>query len=304
MSKTTSAKVNLAISAIIFGTLGLFSKNISMPATVITMIRGLVAAPFLLLVLRIQGKRLSWDCLKKNLIPLFLSGISLAIAMITLFESYKYLTVAAASIFYAMAPVIFVAVAPFLFRESMNLKKILCIITAVVGVYLVSNLLETGLPTSLEEAKGILLGIACAISYALVTIINKKICGVPAFDKTIVQLAIFGIVLLPVNIFTGSFSQVELSSVTIINTVIVCIVHTGIAFLCYFGPLEYLPANTSAIIFYLEPVTAVLMSAFVLHEPLNAMNILGVVLVLGAAVCNEINLKKPTKPIKPTSQKN
>ena len=67
MSKTSSAKVNLAISAIIFGTLGLFSKNISMPATVITMIRGLVAAPFLLLVLLAARKKMDGAAIRKNL---------------------------------------------------------------------------------------------------------------------------------------------------------------------------------------------------------------------------------------------
>ena len=304
MSRSTSAKFSLILGAVIFGTLGGFSRFVTLPTTVTTMIRGIVAASFLLLVLRLRGKKPDTAAIKKNFVLLAAGGLLLATAMITLFEAFKCMSVAAATMFYNLAPVIYVGLSPVLFGEKLTGKKIVCIIIAFLGVILVSNLIETGLPTSLEEAKGILLGIACAISYALVTIINKKICGVPAFDKTIVQLAIFGIVLLPVNIFTGSFSQVELSSVTIINTVIVCIVHTGIAFLCYFGPLEYLPANTSAIIFYLEPVTAVLMSAFVLHEPLNAMNILGVVLVLGAAVCNEINLKKPTKPIKATSQKN
>ena len=39
---------------------------------------------------------------------------------------------------------------------------------------------------------------------------------------------------------------------------------------------------------YLDPVTAVLLSALVLHEPLSGFEILGAVCILGAAVVSEL----------------
>ncbi len=290
MSISTSAKLRLALASFIFGTLGGFSRFITMPSMVTTMCRGLVAAPFLLLILRIQGKKLDLAAIRKHFWLLVISGLLLATSMITLFEAYKYLSVAVSTMFYDLAPIIFVAVSPIFFQEKLTGQKLFCIGMALTGVFLVSNMIETGLPKTLEEAKGALFGLACATSYAAVIVINKKTTSLAAFDKTIMQLLVLGVVLFPVCLFTGAFSQIVLSPMSIAMTLVVCIFHTGIAYLCYFGALEHLPANTAAIIAYVEPVTAVLMSAFVLHEPMNALNVVGVFLVLGAAVFNELPL--------------
>lgn len=292
MRETTSAKLSIAAAAFIFGTIGAFSRMVTMPTAVTTMCRGLIAGPLLLLVLRLQGKRLDREAIARHFWELVLSGLLLATAMITLFEAYRYLSVAVATMFYHMAPVFFVALAPLFFGERMTNRKILCIATAVFGVMLVSGILETGLPKTLQEAKGMLFGLACALSYTVVLIINKKTTDVPALDKTIVQILAFGLVLLPVNLLSGAFSQVILSPASIFATLVMAVFHTAIGYRLYFGALEQLPANTAAIFTYTEPVTAVLMSAFVLREPMTPLNALGILLVLGAAVCNELPSKK------------
>ncbi|MBQ7894981.1 MAG: DMT family transporter [Oscillospiraceae bacterium] len=292
MSKSTSAKLSLLLGVFLFGTLGGFSRFVTLPTTVTTMIRGFVAAPFLLLIVRLRGKRLDTEAIKKNLIPLVLGGLLLAAAMITLFEAYKCMSVAAATMFYNLAPIIYVALSPILFKEKLTGKKIFCILMAFMGVVLVSNLIETGLPTSLEEAKGIIFGLACAVSYSALTVINKKVKGVPAFDKTIVQIAVLGIALLPVNLISGSLKGLTFEPLSTVMLLVICIFHTGIAYLCYFGSLEHIPANTAALLTYIDPMTAVLMSAFILHEPMTLLNVLGVVMILGAALISEMPMKK------------
>ena len=161
-----------------------------------------------------------------------------------------------------------------------------------IGVVLVSNLIENGLPTILEEAKGIIFGLACAVSYSALTVINKKVKGVPAFDKTIVQIAVLGIALLPVNLISGSLKGLTFEPLSTVMLLVICIFHTGIAYLCYFGSLEHIPANTAALLTYIDPMTAVLMSAFILHEPMTLLNVLGVVMILGAALISEMPMKK------------
>ena len=290
MSKTNTAKLSLILASVIFGTLGGFTRFVTMPSTVITMVRGLVGAGFLLLIMRLQGKKPDLAAIRKQLPLLVLSGLLLSVSMITIIEAYKYLTVAVATMFYDLSPMFFLAVSPFFFQERLDLRKILCILTALLGVVLVSNLIETGLPRTMEEAKGALFGLACATSYAAVIVINKKTTAVAAFDKTVVQLLVLGLMMLPLNLFTGAFSQVTATPLSVTMLVVVSVFHTGLAYLLYFGALESLPANTAALLVYVEPVTAVLMSAFLLHEPMSVLNVLGVVLVLGAAAFNELPL--------------
>ena len=50
----------------------------------------------------------------------------------------------------------------------------------------------------------------------------------------------------------------------------------------YFGAVEKLPVQTAALFSYIDPVTAVLLSALFLHEPMTPAGIAGAVLILGA----------------------
>ena len=64
------------------------------------------------------------------------------------------------------------------------------------------------------------------------------------------------------------------------------------AYLCYFGGMGKLPAQTTAILSYIDPVLAVLLSALVLHEHIGVFGIVGAVLVLGAALVSELPEKR------------
>ena len=66
------------------------------------------------------------------------------------------------------------------------------------------------------------------------------------------------------------------------------IVHTGVTYFLYFGAIEHIHAQSVAIISYLDPVIAVLLSIFVLGEGMNVIGIIGAVLVLGAALMSEL----------------
>ncbi len=61
------------------------------------------------------------------------------------------------------------------------------------------------------------------------------------------------------------------------------IFHTGIAFWLFFSAIRELKAQTIAVFSYLDPVTAVLLSAFFLQEELGVYQILGAFIILGSA---------------------
>ena len=56
----------------------------------------------------------------------------------------------------------------------------------------------------------------------------------------------------------------------------------------YFASIEQLPARTCALLSYIDPVTAVLLSAGLLREPLTGLTVLGAVLILGSAMASEM----------------
>ena len=109
-----------------------------------------------------------------------------------------------------------------------------------------------------------------------------------AYQKTTIQLLSAGTVMVPYLLLSGGLENLEFSLRTVVLLLIVGIVHTGIAYLLYFGSIDGLRAQTVAIISYVDPVSALLFSALFLNEPLNAMGIFGAVLIIGSAIVSEL----------------
>ena len=74
---------------------------------------------------------------------------------------------------------------------------------------------------------------------------------------------------------------------------IVGFVHTGVTYCLYFSSLKELPGQQAAILSYIDPLVAVLVSALILHEtPLTPLQCVGGALLLGATLWNELSPKK------------
>lgn len=275
-------------SMVIFGTIGIFRKYIPLPSSLIAMARGFIGMFFLLFWIRLRGKQIGWASVKKNGIALVISGIMLGFNWILLFEAYQYTSVATATLCYYMAPIIVILLSPLLFGERLTKRKMICVAVAFLGMIPVSGVLETGF-SGLSEMKGILLGLGAAVLYASVVLTNKKIVGVAAFDRTLMQLGTAGLVLLPYNMVTVEWADVRFTAVSALLLVFVGILHTGIAYAMYFGSMPNLKAQTLALLSYIDPVTAILLSALVLHEPVGLMSCIGAVLVLGSTLVSELS---------------
>ena len=291
MNKTSKAKLNVLLSMTIYGTIGLFVRNIDLPSSVISMIRGLIGFPFLLAVLAVKKQKIDLISIKKNLKYLLCSGALLGFNWILLFEAYRYTTVSTATLCYYFAPIIIVALSPLVFKEKLTVKKVLCILAALVGMAFVSGVTKGAAPAS-SEIRGILLATGAAVFYAFIVIFNKKLTGISAYDRTIFQLALSAVILFPYNLITGSFAGCSLTGIAVILLLILGVVHTGFAYLLYFGSAEYLPSQTLAILSYIDPLVALLVSAFLLHESMGAAEIIGAVLIIGSAIISELSGNK------------
>ncbi len=286
LNRTNVAKWKVIAAMFIYGSIGIFVRNIPLPSAVISMFRGLIGAPFLILLLMTKKSRISWNAIRNNQARLLLLGVMLGLNWIFLFEAYRYTSVAIATLCYYLAPIFIVAISPFIFKEKMTLKKVICIVVALIGMLFVSGAVQSGI-SAVSEIKGILLGVAAAILYAAIVVNNKKLHDISAYDRTIAQLLISAVVLLPYNLLAGNLQKVAFSPVTLILLLIVGIVHTGISYFLYFGSMQELPAQTLAILSYIDPVVAIILSAFVLREPVGMSDLIGAVLILGSAVISE-----------------
>ena len=287
------AKLELIASMFIFGTIGIFVRHIPLPSSMIALVRGFVGAFFVLLFVYLKKSKLDKEAIKKNFVMLALSGAFIGINWILLFESYHYTTVATATLCYYMQPIFVILASPFLLKEKLTPKKVICVLVALIGMVFVSGVLQTGIP-ALSEAKGILYGLGAACFYATVVLMNKKITEINAYDKTIMQLGMGAIVLSPYGMLTQDFGTATLSMTPSLWALLlfVGLVHTGVAYALYFDSMKDLKAQTIAIFSYIDPIVAIILSALLLKENMGLYGVIGAVLVLGSTFISELPEKE------------
>ena len=287
MNAVIRAKRDLIFSVSVFGTIGIFVRWIGLPSSVIALVRGAVGAAFLLLLARFRHAPIDRAALRSRWQLLLLSAAMMSFNWITLFEAYRYTTVATATLCYYMAPIFVTLISPVLLKERLTARKLLCVFLALAGMVFVSGVPQSGLPGP-SEAKGILLALCSAALYAGVILINKYLAGVPAYDRTLLQLAGAAAVMIPYILLTEDLSAMSVTPLGAVLLLIVAVFHTGWCYALYFGSMTVLSAQTVALFSYIDPIVAILLSALLLREPLGWSGILGAALVLGSTLVSEL----------------
>ena len=287
MKNNNKARFAAIASMLIFGTIGVLVKNIPLPSAVIALARSAIGAIFLVLWTVVTGKKISFAAIGKNFKFLLPAGVFLGINWILLFESYRYTTVAIATVCYYLAPVFIVLASPLLLGEKLTVKKIFFSAVALFGTVLVSGAFESG---GISFA-GVAFAVGAAVLYAAIVLCNKKLDGISSNDATITQLAITAVILGVYVSVTEDFGNFSLNGTEWMLLAVAGVVHTGLAYALYFGAVQKLDAQTSAFYSYIDPVFAVILSAVVLGEPMTVLTAIGAVLVLGSTFLSEITDK-------------
>jgi len=283
-NKSTRARIGLILSMSIFGTIGIFRRYLPLPSGVIALARGVIGTVFLLLFVAITKKGISWPSIRKNLGKLLLSGALIGLNWILLFEAYRYTSVATATLCYYMAPIFVIAASPFVLRERLSGRQDACVVVALLGMVAVSGVLEGGN----VDARGILFGLGAAVLYASVVVINKTLGEIAAYDKTIVQLAAASVVILPYMLLAEEIVWSAFTPLVCLVLLLVGVLHTGVAYALYFGSMSGLSARSVALLSYLDPVVAIVLSSFLLGEWPSVITWIGACLVLGSSVVSEL----------------
>lgn len=290
MKKENSAKLLMAVAMFIFGTLAPFVRSINVSSGELALYRAVLATVLVGGFLLITKQKFSFGDVKKELLLLLLSGGAMGINWILLFEAYKYTTVSVATLSYYFAPVIVMAICPIIFKEKLTAKQIICFVMATAGLVLITGTAGGGS----QDLLGIAFGLGAAMFYATVMLLNKFIKGVTGLHRTFIQFIAAIIVLLPYVALSGGFTLGELSLTGWGALLIVGLIHTGITYCMYFSALKELPGQKVAILSYIDPLVAVLVS-LLLNETMTVPQIIGGVLILGFTLLSELPIGNKNK---------
>lgn len=276
----------MIFSMVIFGTLGVFVRNIPVSSGELALYRAILAALLIAVYLGITKQKIPFANIKKEVPLLLASGVAMGVNWIFLFQAYKYTTVSLATLSYYFALVIVTVACPFLFKEKLTGKQIICFLMSTVGLVMITGIGKIGSNT---DFIGILWGLGAAFFYAVVILLNKFIKGVEGIHRTFLQFLSAIVILIPYVAVTGGVTLGQLYTVGWINLLIVGLLHTGITYCLYFSALKELPGQKAAILSYIDPLVAVVISVTVLGESMTVWQAVGGLLILGFTLWNEVS---------------
>ena len=206
----TKDKTSLIASMLIFGTIGVLRRHIDIPSGALAMLRGYIGAACLIIFMLVRARRPDMLSLRKNALKLLISGAFIGLNWMLLFEAYNHTSVATATLCYYMAPVIVMLLSPVVLKERLAKRQLICAGAAIIGMVPVSGILSLD-GFAVSEIKGVLLGLGAAALYGCVILMNKRISGVSAMDRTVVQLFAAAIVVTPYVFAAERFSPAAMS---------------------------------------------------------------------------------------------
>lgn len=285
MKKIMNPRLMLIASMTIFGTLGIFVRNIPVSSGELALYRAVLAALLIAVFLLLTKQRIPFANIKKEVPLLLASGVAMGINWILLFEAYKYTTVSVATLSYYFAPVIVTVVCPVLFKEKLTGKQIICFIMSTLGLVLITGIGDIG---SGNDFVGILFGLGAAVFYATVILLNKFIKNVEGIHRTFLQFLSAIVILVPYVIMTSGVTLGNLNGIGWVNLLIVGLIHTGVTYCMYFSSLKELTGQKAAILSYIDPLVAVMISVTILGESMTLWQMIGGILILGFTLWNEL----------------
>ncbi|MBQ6059592.1 MAG: DMT family transporter [Clostridia bacterium] len=272
------------LALLLMGTNGVVAAQISLFSSQIVLMRTFIGGVALTAIVLLRGG-FSLENLKSELFDLLLGGIALGMNWITLFGAYRLLNVSLATLIYYIGPMLVLLLSPWLFGERLTGPKIAAIAIVFVGLLFISgSIAAEGLSMT-----GLLYAVASALFYAVLLVFNKRIKRTSGLQTAAIEIDVAFVVVLIDTLLTVGLPHPLASDIPYLLTI--GLINTGLAYMLYFSGLQKLPAQSVALISYVDPVSAVFFSSLFLYEKLTVFQIVGAVFIIGGAMIGEYKRK-------------
>jgi len=220
---------------------------------------------------------------RKQLLPIFLSGATgVFFYNLLFFEGLRHIHAGRAALIIAMNPIVISLLSALLFKEKLNFIKALGIILSVTGALVViSNGQLTGI-VGYHMGKGELLLFGCVASWVSYSLIGKSIMGTLSPLVSVCYSSVAGTALLAVPfLINGQFH--EIITYTLLdwgNLFYLGFFGTVLGFFWYYEGINIIGPMKASVFINVVPVSAIILSYFILDEAITPSLFSGGVLVI------------------------
>ena len=269
------------LAMLIFGTNGYLVAHLSLQGSQIVLVRTLVGGLLLTAIVLLRGG-FDREAVRAEWRDLLFGGVALGLNWVALFTAYRLLNVSLATLIYYAGPMLVLLFSPLLFRESLTPQKIAAVAIVAAGLFCITgSITSAGMSLS-----GLLAAVLSALFYASLIIFNKRIVKTGGMQTAALELDVAFVVVLIYVLLTAGIPHPLKADIPYL--LVLGLVNTGIAYMLYFTGLQKLPGQSVALISYVDPVSALVFSALLLHETMTPLQVLGAVLIIGGALLGEL----------------
>lgn len=209
-------------------------------------------------------------------------------------EAVKQLSLSLSAVLLSLSPIFVLIFANIFFKEKITVKKIICMILALLGCFFASGILETN-ETMKWTYFGIFIGFMGAFFYGLYSIFSKL-----AIIKNYNTLTVTLYALISIAVITLPFTDWKaLSNVVVENgsgMLVFMLFHslcTSVFPYAFFTiALGHMDAGKASILASGEPIAAMFFGIFFYHEIPTVLSVIGVLLTLTALTLLSLPEKK------------
>jgi DME family drug/metabolite transporter len=289
----------LAVSggAVLWGTTGvavrIIQQRSGLPAVSVGFYRVLIAAVVVALVFRAGGIRTAVRTLRRYPVALVVSGAGFGAYQALYFVGVQDVGVSISTLVsLGIAPVALTIGTAIARRRMPAARSVAVLACAVVGLALVSLRTDSGVPAP-HPVLGVLASVASGLGYAGITALSRRMSHEDPLVLTGVTSAIGALVLLPFAL--GAGLSVPRDAIANAWLFYIGIVPTVLAYWLFYRGLRSTVSEVAGVLTLLEPLTAAVVAAIVVHEQLTKLAIVGGGLMLVAVAA--LYLRRPTPDV-------
>lgn len=272
-----------ALAAAAYGTNPAFAIPLytdGMNPNSVLLFRYILGIPLLAVIMQVRGVGFKID--KNGLAQSFVLGILMALSSLTLFDSYQYMNSGIASTLLFVYPVMVALIMIFFFHEKLHASIFICLLIMLAGLLL---LMKTDGDISVSYL-GTLLVFISALTYALYIVlvnVSKTVKNIPT-TKLLFYVLIWGSLLYLIMTLFGNPLTLPHESHNWLNLVALAAIPTIMSLALTTRAIQLIGSTPTAILGALEPVTAVVLSVFILHQEITLNEIIGGFLIVIATI--------------------
>lgn len=268
----------IVLSAIAFGIMPILAKlAYSGGANVQTTLFLRFSFATLMLFCYIKSKNISLKLEKKQYVLLIFLGVAgYSLTSMMLFLSYNYISVGMATMIIHSYPAIVTFLSFVFYGEKLSLKKILCLILCILGIFIMVDL---GVAT--YDIKGILLALISAIGYSFYVLgaSHKYIKSTNNYVITFYISLVSAISILAIGLPTQTIN-LNIKFYSLVAILLLAFISTVIALMAFLQGVKIIGPSNASIFGTLEHIVTLILGILILGEGVQFKTILGSILII------------------------